>query len=155
MTWQALFATSNLWAMGAWILLIFLPRKELVLTIILYLGVALLCLAYLILMGLLLSGSVDPGGTSAGHAGFSTITGIRALFATDAGVVIGWLHYLAFDLFVGLWIARDADAKSVNRFVQAPFLVATFVVGPVGLFLWLVFREPAARRAAQKRPRGI
>ncbi|MEO0908688.1 MAG: abscisic acid-deficient protein Aba4 family protein, partial [Pseudomonadota bacterium] len=36
-------------------------------------------------------------------------------------------HYLAFDLFVGLWIARDADAKSISRLVQAPILLATLM----------------------------
>jgi Domain of unknown function (DUF4281) len=155
MAWDTLFSIANIWAMGVWILLIFLPRKELLLTVILYLGVALLCLTYLIFMSLLLSNSVDPGGTSYGPAGFDTIKGVRALFATDAGVFIGWVHYLAFDLFVGLWIARDADHKQVNRIVQAPFLALTFLVGPIGLLSWLIFREPAARRAAKGRSRGI
>jgi Domain of unknown function (DUF4281) len=155
MPWETLFSAANIWAMGAWILLIFLPRKELLLTIVLYLGVALLCLTYLIFMSLLLSNSVDPGGTSNGLAGLDTIKGVRALFATDAGVFIGWVHYLAFDLFVGLWIARDADHKQVSRILQAPFLAITFLVGPIGLFLWLIFREPAARRAAKGKPRCV
>lgn len=71
---------------------------------------------------------------------------MRAIFASDVGVVIGWTHYLAFDLFVGLWIARDADGKSISRYVQAPILLATLFAGPVGLGIWLLVREPAARR---------
>ena len=50
-----------------------------------------------------------------------------ALLASDAGIVVGWTHYLAFDLFVGLWIARDADAKGFGRLIQVPFLLLTFL----------------------------
>ena len=75
---------------------------------------------------------------------------MRTLFGSDAGLTLGWTHYLAFDLFVGLWIARDADPKGISRIIQAPVLLATFLVGPVGLLVWLIVREPAARR--QGRP---
>jgi hypothetical protein len=70
---------------------------------------------------------------------------VRALFMSDGGVVIGWTHYLAFDLFTGLWIARDADAKGFSRIVQAPFLAVTFMAGPIGLLSWLMVRERRAR----------
>ena len=149
MAWDTLFSMANIWALCAWILLIFLPRKELLSTVILYLGIASLCLAYTVLMILLLTNSVDGGGTASGDVGFDSIKGIRALFATDAGVVIGWIHYLAFDLFVGLWISRDADSKNIHRLVQAPVLLLTFLFGPIGLLTWLIFREPAARRYAK------
>lgn len=86
-----------------------------------------------------------------GGADFTTIAGVRAIFASDAGVTIGWTHYLAFDLFVGIWIARDADAKHISRLIQAPILVATFLAGPLGLGLWLLIREPAARRQGRFR----
>jgi hypothetical protein len=68
-------------------------------------------------------------------------------------VTVGWTHYLALDLFTGLWIARDADAKKFPRLMQAPVLLLTFIAGPVGLLLWLCIREPAARRAAGPRQR--
>jgi hypothetical protein len=97
----------------------------------------------------LLSGLIpNPGG---GGADFSTIAGVRSIFASDAGVAIGWTHYLAFDLFVGLWIARDGDAKGMSRFIQAPVLLATFIAGPLGLLIWLALREPAARRQGRFR----
>ena len=64
-------------------------------------------------------------------------------------MVIGWIHYLAFDLFIGLWIARDADAKQFSRILQAVVLLLVLLAGPAGLLLWLVIREKAARRAAR------
>ncbi len=152
MAWDTLFSLANIWAMVAWAALILLPRGEILRTLIFYLGIGLLCFAYALLMALVLGGAVDPNAPeAAGEGGFATIAGVRDIFASDGGVVIGWLHYLAFDLFVGMWIARDADAKSISRLVQAPVLLLTFMAGPVGLLLWFVIREPAARRNAPRR----
>ena len=141
--WDQLFSAVNLLALIAWIALILLPRWPALLSALLYLGVGLLCLVYAAGLIGVLSGMIPAG---EGGASFSTIEGVRAIFASDAGVTIGWTHYLAFDLFVGIWIARDADAKRISRIVQAPVLLATFLAGPVGLLVWLVVREPAARR---------
>lgn len=145
--WNLLFAATNLLAIAGWVMLAALPRKPLTHAAVLYLCVALLCLVYALCLGLYLTGSIDTAAQpGAGEAGFGSIEQVRALFMSDAGVVIGWTHYLAFDLFTGLWIARDADAKGFPRIAQFPFLAATFIAGPVGLLGWLVLREPAARR---------
>lgn len=144
MNWDALFGSTNLLAMLCWAGLIFLPRRPLVLSTILYLGTGLLCLLYAFGLVAILTGLVDPAGGSGG-GNFSSIEGVRAIFASDGGVAIGWIHYLAFDLFVGLWIARDGDDKEISRFVQAPILLATFLAGPLGLFVWLIIRERRAR----------
>lgn len=142
--WDQLFGAVNLIALVAWIALILLPRWPALLAALLYLGVGLLCLVYAVCLVGVLSGLIATEG--GGGANFSTIEGVRAIFASDLGVTIGWTHYLAFDLFVGIWIARDADAKHIYRLAQAPVLLATFLAGPLGLLLWLAIREPAARR---------
>ncbi|MAY20835.1 MAG: hypothetical protein CL955_09475 [Erythrobacteraceae bacterium] len=144
--WDQLFGAVNLIALVAWVALILLPRWPALLSALLYLGVGLLCLVYTVGLVGALSG-VFPAGE--GGANFSTIEGVRAIFASDLGVTIGWTHYLAFDLFIGIWIARDADAKHISRLVQAPILLATFLAGPLGLLLWLIVREPAARRSGR------
>lgn len=145
MDWSLVFNMVNLLALVAWAALILLPRWPVLLSALLYLGIGLLCLIYATGLIGLLTGLLAAGGTSGG-ADFTTIAGVRAIFSTDAGVVIGWTHYLAFDLFVGLWIARDGDAKRIGRLIQAPILLATFMAGPLGLLIWLIIREPAARK---------
>ncbi|MEE4288699.1 MAG: ABA4-like family protein [Erythrobacter sp.] len=142
MDWNWIFGAVNIAALVAWVALIVLPRWPALLSGILYLGVGGLCALFAVLLVSVLSGAIPAG---AGGADFTTIAGIRAIFASDVGVVIGWTHYLAFDLFVGLWIARDADAKFFPRWVQAPILIATFMAGPLGLIIWLLVREPRAR----------
>lgn len=148
MSWAALFSLTNLVAVLGWAALLFLPRRPAILSAILYLGVGLLCLAYLAMFVALLSGLADPGRTAGApplELSNYSIDGIRALFMSDGGIVVGWTHYLAFDLFVGLWIARDADAKGFSRWVQAPVLLATFLAGPIGLLAWLLARGRRAR----------
>lgn len=146
MDWTLIFGAVNLLALAAWIALIALPRWPALLSGILYLGVGLLCLIYAASLIAVLTGLVPAG---EGGADFTTIEGVRSIFSSDAGVTIGWTHYLAFDLFVGLWIARDADAKFFSRWAQAPILLATFLAGPLGLFIWLLVREPRARKSGR------
>ena len=139
--WDTVFAIANALALVMWVALVFLPRWPALLAAILYLGVGLLSAAYAVFLIAVVTG-IAPGGEG---GEFSSIEGVRQIFSSDAGVTIGWIHYLAFDLFVGLWIARDADAKDFSRLVQAPILFATLMAGPLGLVLWLLIRERRAR----------
>lgn len=145
MDWDAIFGAANMLALVMWAGLILLPRWPALLSAVLYLGVGLLCLAYTALLIGIVSGGLDPVGGQAATMDFTSIAGVRSIFASDGGLTVGWIHYLAFDLFVGLWIARDADAKRFARLVQAPVLLATFLAGPLGLLLWLAIRERRAK----------
>lgn len=74
------------------------------------------------------------------QGGFDSIDAVRALFANDAALAAGWLHYLAFDLFIGAWISRDAAARGVHPLFVLPCLPLTFLLGPAGLLLYLAIR---------------
>ena len=141
MDWAGLFTLVHVIAFAAWALLLIGPRGARTAAITLYFGVGLLCLAYTA-MFLSQLGAMRPG-----H--FISIEGIRTLFSRDGGIVLGWTHYLALDLFIGQWIAKDADHKGFSRLAQAPVLLLTLLAGPIGLLVWLVIRERRARRAAQ------
>ena len=140
MDWSQLYTLANGFVLLPWAALILLPRGPKLHALVFYLGIGLLALAYsVLLIGLVING----GGIDVGAMG--SLEGVMGLMASPAGVTVGWIHYLAFDLFVGLWIARDADAKGFSRLVQAPILLLTFVAGPFGLLLWLIIREKRAR----------
>jgi hypothetical protein len=81
-------------------------------------------------------------------AGFGSIEQVRALFSVDAALAAGWLHYLAFDLFVGSWIVEDGLARGINRFALIPCLALTFLFGPAGFLLYLGLRLVLARKVA-------
>lgn len=138
--WEQIFGVANLVAMLAWAVLILAPRREIVMRALLFGPVLLFALGYATGLALVLTGAVPTGG----GADFSTIEGVRSIFASDPGVTIGWVHYLTFDLFVGLWIARNADAHGLDdlkgRLIQAPILFFTFAAGPFGLALYIGLR---------------
>jgi hypothetical protein len=148
--WDTLFGLTNGIALIAWLALILGPRRPALLSAILYAGVGLLCLIYTVLLVSMLAGWLDPARDGAAPALAYNVKGLRAFFMSDGGIVIGWTHYLALDLFTGLWIARDGDAKGIGRLVQAPILFATYMAGPLGLLIWLIVREPAARRLSKQ-----
>nr|NUR36895.1 DUF4281 domain-containing protein [Sphingomonas sp.] len=151
MSWSAVFTLTNIVALMGWAMIAALPRSKTVYSVVMYACVGLLCLAYAAMFVGLFGGLADParvaGAAEPDLADYS-IEGLRALFMSDGGIVLGWTHYLAFDLFIGLWIARDADAKGFSRIVQLPILFATLMAGPIGLLLWLIIRERRARATA-------
>ena len=78
--------------------------------------------------------------------GFGSIGALRRLFSSDAALAAGWLHYLAFDLFVGTWITREGLDADLSPLLILPCLLLTFLAGPVGLVLFLVLRFAVAGR---------
>ena len=77
--------------------------------------------------------------------GFGSLDQVAALLGKREMLLAGWVHYLAFDLFIGGWIASEADKIGLNRIVQAPILLATFMLGPVGLATFLLIKASALR----------
>jgi Domain of unknown function (DUF4281) len=71
-----------------------------------------------------------------GEGGFGTLAEAQALFNVPGALVAGWVHYLAFDLFVGGWIAARAAEQQLPHGVLVPVLLLTFLFGPAG---WLAF----------------
>lgn len=78
--------------------------------------------------------------------GYGSLAKVRMLFETEALLLAGWLHYLAFDLFVGTWIARDGASNCVPHLLLLPCFALTFLFGPVGLIAYLSLRFLLRRR---------
>ena len=75
------------------------------------------------------------------EGGFGTLAEVAQLFANPWLLLAGWIHYLAFDLFTGLWEVRDAHERGLSRWLVAPCLVLTFLFGPTGWLLYMVIRS--------------
>jgi len=136
--WQGLFQAINLVALVAWAALLFgTPRR--VVSAVRIGGVGLLCLVYAVLLALLMAGAVDANrapGPPPSLADYS-VAGLRRLFQSDGGIVVGWTHYLALDLLAGSWIALAAADRGWGRVARAPILLLTFLAGPLGVLTWL------------------
>ena len=79
--------------------------------------------------------------------GFGSLDDVARLFETRELLLAGWLHYLAFDLFVGAWEVRTARAAAIPFLLVVPCLALTFLFGPAGLLAFLMLM--AAFRAAR------
>jgi len=131
-TLEAVFGMASTLAFFSWIaLFIFYPRKWIYQTLFSGVFIILAC-TYLFYIVLGLSGGNEGG--------FGSLAEVKALFGSDEAVLAGWIHYLVFDLFVGMWITKDAWEKDINRWIVFPCLILTFMLGPVGLLTYFIVR---------------
>jgi len=119
------FKIANTVALLSWILLALMPRYDWLLRWLRYGIISGFAIVYTSVVAIYFF-KIEGGG-------FSTLQEVKNLMAADAGAFAGWVHYLAFDLFVGLWVAENSDRIGVHRILQIPILFATFMFGPVGL----------------------
>ena len=137
-----LFKLSSLLTMPFWALMILFPRWRWTSRILkspYFIAPAALLYAALVLplIGTILPAVANPN-----------LPGIAALLSSPAGATIAWVHFLAFDLFVGRWIYLDSRERDANPYVMAPILFLTIMLGPIGFLLYLVVRLAAKWKLA-------
>src|SRR5688572_9315279 len=72
---------------------------------------------------------------------FSSLDGVMSLFTDKTLVTAGWVHYLAFDLMTGIWIKKNSMKYGISHILAVPCLLLTFMLGPIGLLLYLLIRS--------------
>lgn len=80
------------------------------------------------------------------EGGFASLPEVQRLFTQAPVALAGWVHYLAFDLFVGAWIARTARVEAIAHAFVLPCLVLTFLFGPAGLLAFAILRFTLTRK---------
>ncbi len=136
---ETLFQIANITALAGWLVLLVSPLFPKTADWISGLAIPLLLsLAY---VGLVIA----YFGVAEG--GFDTLENVTRLFAKPEAVLAGWIHYLAFDLFVGAWEVRTARAENITFALVIPCLVLTFLLGPAGLLIFMILRAARARSA--------
>jgi hypothetical protein len=143
-----LFKLSSLLTMPFWALMILFPHWRWTARILkspYVIAPAALLYAALVLP---LLGTILPAVTN------PSLPGIAALLSSPAGATIAWVHFLAFDLFVGRWIYLDSRERAANPYLMAPILFLTIMLGPLGLLLYLAVRAARSIRtpSAMNRP---
>lgn len=140
MTPSSLFELGNSLALFSWIFLSIFSHKKWATKLVFSLSIMLLAITYAYLIGSNLGGMDMES--------FSTLASVKALFTSDIGVAAGWMHYLAFDLMVGLYIIHNSQQYGINRFLIIPALLLTFMFGPVGLLIYLIIRTIVTKKWA-------
>ena len=137
---EQIFAVANALALVAWIVLILFQRRPRATDIVVIAAVSLFAATYAGVIGARWWSSTGS---------FSTLAGVASLFSDSWLLLAGWLHYLAFDLLVGRWEARDASARGLRPWAVAPSMVLTFLFGPFGLLSYVVLRFALTRAAVE------
>lgn len=115
-----------------WLLMAIAPRWKWTRTIVLSgLYPLILGLAYLSLI-------VFFFGQSEGD--FGSLQGVAKLFENPYALTAGWIHYLAFDMFIGAWEVNDSQKHGISHFLVIPCLFFTLMFGPIGLILYFAIR---------------
>ncbi|MDQ3685674.1 MAG: ABA4-like family protein [Acidobacteriota bacterium] len=135
---ETLFSICNTAVLPGRLLLVFAPRwKWTKLILDSCLLPLLLAVVYLFLV-------VAHFGQTDG--GFGSLADVSKLFQNPHVLLAGWIHYLAFDLFVGGWEVRDAERLGINHLLVVPCLILTFLLGPIGLLLYFILRWTLRRK---------
>ena len=132
-----LFEIVNTAVLPAWLLLLAAPRWNWTQRLAGFLAPAALSVTYLAVLATHW-GEGDGGG-------FGSLAEVTRLFQSPWILLGGWIHYLAFDLFIGAWQTRDSFQANVPRPVLFVTLPLTLMFGPVGLLLYLAVRTARQR----------
>lgn len=136
---EQIFSMAGMLAMLGWLLLVILPRQPIAQRVA---GIALpliLSVVYLVLIAQHLQGA---------EGGFGSLADVASLFKKPELLLAGWIHYLAFDLFIGAWEIRDSHRHGIPHLVMIPCLLMTFMLGPIGLLFYFAIRTAKTRSLA-------
>jgi hypothetical protein len=135
---DSLFSLAGTVVLPGWLILIFVPRWRY--------GASLISGMLIPVLLSLLYGWLIVSNIGENDGGFGSLAEVRQLFSNDLLLLAGWVHYLAFDLFIGSWQVRDAQQHGIHHLAVVPCLVLTFLFGPVGLLLYLALRAGLKQR---------
>ncbi|WP_340201885.1 ABA4-like family protein [Ascidiimonas sp. W6] len=133
MTPTDVFSLANLIAMPMWVLMIFLPKWKVTSFLINFkLVPILLSVIYLvyIIQSIVTGGLMD----------FGSLSSVMQLFTQEYAVLAGWVHYLAFDLLIGMWLLNQNKELKIHQALMAPCLLLTFMFGPLGFLLFTIIK---------------
>ncbi|MGB0863809.1 MAG: ABA4-like family protein [Saprospiraceae bacterium] len=128
-----IFQYANQFVMVGWLLLIIAPKWQWTKRIVFSGGIAMvLAVVYLVLF----INDIENFDVNS----FSTLEGVMNLFTVPEAVLMGWVHYLAFDLFIGMWEVTNAQRHEISHWLVIPCLLLTFMLGPIGLLTYIIVR---------------
>jgi hypothetical protein len=77
-----------------------------------------------------------------------SLNGVESFFDSRNLLLLGWIHILCFDLFVGSWEAEEAERLAIPKRTLIPCLLLTFLIGPLGLLAFFAARAPRLKGSA-------
>jgi len=129
---EQIFSIANMIALLSWVVLAVAPRWTVTRKVILSGAIPLLLSAAYLVLIVMFFGKAEGG--------FDSLPNVMKLFTNEWATLAGWIHYLAFDLFVGTWEVKDSQTRGISHWFVIPCLVLTFLFGPIGFLLYSILR---------------
>ena len=143
-TIETLYMWINLGVLPFWFILIVFPQSHLsrifvtsIFPFFILSGVYIFILYKSYLIG------YDFDGNFSLYLGLSKLS---RLFEDHLYIMVFWTHFIAINLFIGGWIVKDSQKFSINKVLMAVPLIMTYLIGPIGLFLYWIIRIFYAKR---------
>ena len=137
-TIETLYMWINLGVLPFWFILITFPQSHLsrifvtsIFPFFILSGVYIFILYKSYLIG------YDFDGNFTLYLGLSELS---RLFEDHLYIMIFWTHFVAINLFIGGWIVKDSQKFSINKVLMSVPLIVTYLIGPIGLFLYWIIR---------------
>ena len=143
-TVEMIFMWLNLGVLPFWLVLIIFPQSQICRVFITSIfPIFILSLTYGYLLYLFFNEGYDFIGNFELYLGLDAVSN---LFTDKAFIILFWLHFLAINLFCGSWIVKDSQMFGINKFLLSLPLLVTYLIGPIGIFIYWVIRIFYAKR---------
>ena len=136
-TIEILYYWVNLGVLPFWLLLIFFPQSQLCRYFVTSIfPIFVLSGAYIFILYKSFLSGYDF------YSNFNLYLGINEisnLFSDETFLIMFWIHFISINLFTGGWIIKDSQKFSINKIILIIPLIVTYLIGPLGLFIyWLI-----------------
>ena len=136
-TIEMLYYWVNLGVLPFWFILIFFPQSQLSkIFVTSVFPMLILSGTYIFILYKSYLSSYDFDANFNLYLGLDNISD---LFSNKTFLITFWIHFIAINLFTGGWIVKDSQKFQINKILLIFPLLLTYLIGPLGLFLyWLI-----------------
>ena len=143
-TIEMLYFWINLGVLPFWFLIVFFPQSKLCKYLATSISpIFLLSAAYCFVLYKSYLNSYDFLGNFNLYLG---VDFVADLFEDRIFILFFWIHFVSINLFVGGWILKDSQNFLISKFIVAIPLIITYLIGPLGLFVYWIIRIFFAKR---------
>ena len=137
-TIEMLYYWVNLGVLPLWLILVFFPQSHLSRYLVTSIfPIFILSVAYIFMLYKSFLNSYDFIGNFNLYIGIDNISG---LFSDKTFLIMFWIHFVSINLFTGGWIVKDSQKFFINKFIVTIPLIITYLIGPVGIFIYWIIR---------------
>ena len=138
-----LYYWVNLGILPFWFILIFFPHSHLCRYLVTSIfPIFVLSGTYIFLLYKSYLNSYDFVSNFNLYLGFDSLSD---LISNKYFLMMFWIHFVSINLFTGGWIVKDSQKYSINKFILTIPLLITYLIGPMGLFIYWLIRIFYAR----------